>query len=123
MAEHRRFRRIPFREPSGIETSRFETFEGAAAYDLSCGGVRLRSQQFLALGTELRVCFQLRDHDQFIISGKVVWVQKEPFGDYYQFGIEFQNDPLYNFYRKCFEDCFEGRSSLKGVVLNGPRDK
>ena len=107
--EQRRFPRIPFREPSGVETERFESFEGTAACDLSSGGMRLRSHQFLALGFPLRVRFQLQNNQEFIMPGKVVWIQKEPYGDYYQFGVEFENEPSCVFQRRMLESCIEER--------------
>ncbi len=107
MSDQRRFRRVPFREALGMETGAFEHFQGTTAYDLSAGGVRIRSEQFIALGTPMRVKFQLENGEVVVLNGKVVWIQKEPQGEYYQLGLEFQEDTENSFRRKRLGDYLE----------------
>ena len=54
--------------------------------------VRIRSEQFMSLGTPVRARFQLESKKVVTMTGKVVWTQKEPYGDYYQIGVEFQEE-------------------------------
>lgn len=108
MTEQRRFRRIPFREALGMEADTFEEFQGTTAYDLSAGGIRVRSEQFMALGTPMRIKFQLENGEVIVLNGKVVWIQKEPYGEYYQLGVEFQDDTANVFKRKRLEDYIGG---------------
>lgn len=107
MSEQRRFPRARFREALGVETRRFDDFQGASAFDLSVGGVRLRSEQFMALDTPVRIRFQLDDEQMIILIGKVAWVKKEAYGEYYQTGVEFQEEALSNVSRKRIQDYIE----------------
>ena len=107
MTEYRSSRRVPFREALGIEEGRYEEFKGAVACDLSEGGVRIRSEKFMSLGTPLRARFQLEDKQVVTLTGKVAWVQKEPYGEYYQIGVEFQQEEDALFKRRNIHDYIE----------------
>lgn len=104
MINHRRFRRIPFNEALGFEGSHYESFKGSLACDLSEGGVRVRSERFMPLGTSLRTRFQLDNMQVITLMGKVVWAQKEPQGEYYQMGVEFEEEDENLFTRRSIHD-------------------
>ena len=99
MRDQRRFGRISFREALGLESGLRDDFQGAIARDLSGGGLRIRSERFLALGAPVRVRLQLND-EILILGGEVVWVQKEPYGEYYQIGVKFEDNSSNMFKRK-----------------------
>lgn len=92
MSERRKFQRVCYREALGIETNRYEEFKGAAGQDLSSGGMRIRSEHFMPIHSSVRLRFRIDDDRLIVLEGKVVWVQKERFGDYYQLGVEFQEN-------------------------------
>ncbi len=110
MKEQRRFRRILFREALGFGTGSSDELNGTTAYDLSSGGVRIRSEQFMSLGTPIRLRLQLAENEVVDMTGKVVWVQKEPFGEYYQLGVEFEENVQNMFRRRSIEDYIEDGS-------------
>ena len=107
LSDQRRFRRISYRESLGLETGAFEQFQGTTAYDLSQGGIRIRSEQFIALGTPIRVKFNLENEDVVVLTGKVVWVQKESGGDYYQLGVDFPDAESNLFPKKRIQEYIE----------------
>lgn len=109
MSEQRKYSRIPFRQALGVEAGKFEEFQGLTGFDLSAGGVRMRSEQFLAIGTQVRIRFKLENEEFIVLRGKVVWTQKEPEGEYYQMGIEFYQEPNNDFRRRRVQDYIEDR--------------
>ena len=99
MRDQRQFYRIPFREALGVESGVTDDFRGAMGRDLSGGGLRIRSEQFMALGAPVRVRFQLED-EILVLTGEVAWVQREQHGEYYQIGVKFEEDVSNMFKRK-----------------------
>src|SRR3990167_4455124 len=80
---------------------------GSLAYDISGGGVKLLAHEFVPMGTKLRVGIPLEYPMKMINAvGRVVWVQKRPYTEQYDLGLEFldinsedQND-LVNYVEK-----------------------
>jgi len=107
MSDQRQFRRIAFREALEFEVDRFKDFMGSTACDLSSGGVRIRCEKFMPLGTSIRVKFQIAEAQVFILMGKIVWIQQEPFGGYYQLGVEFHKDDSNEFKRRRIHNFIE----------------
>ena len=89
--DKRSFSRIKLSEPVRFEFKDPGHFGGCLSCDISEGGVRLRVNEFIALGTELSVNISLPSNRVVECVGKVVWVQKLPYVDQYQVGIEFEN--------------------------------
>lgn len=89
MEDKRRFRRIPFREPVQFRSKDHAEPAGCVAYDLSERGIRLNSQNFIAVKEELALTLQMDFGTQIDVQGRVVWVQRVPHAEYYQVGLEF----------------------------------
>lgn len=90
MRERRKFVRI--KEEDGLTYSRIPDYKEAhdASRDISAGGIRFHTQEFVPLHSVLRVTIKLEHNLQRINAvAKVVWV-KEMFGDgNYEVGAEF----------------------------------
>jgi len=90
--EKRQFRRAfhsgsvqyQFKDPS--------QFGGCVSKDLSEGGLRVRLNNFVPLNTELTLTVRLVDENIVECVGRVVWVEKSRFGEYYQAGLKFAED-------------------------------
>ena len=62
--------------------------------DVGEGGVRLISREFLPLNSKLKLEFFLTSASEALTAvGKVVWVQKLPYGYQHDIGIEFVDIP------------------------------
>lgn len=72
--ERRRHRRVPVRVVIDYETA--DQFFTDYALNLSLGGIYIRTDEMLPVGTRLRIHFSVPEHDGFIDGwGKVVRVQ------------------------------------------------
>ena len=109
MSEQRKYSRVPFRQALGVEAGKFEEFQGSIGFDLSAGGVRIRSEEFMSVGTPIRIRFKLENDELIVLRGKVVWIQKEPHGEYYQMGVEFYQEPTNDFRRRRVQDYIENK--------------
>ncbi len=86
----RRYKRIVFKRPIKSRAEGWDVLTGHLAQDLSEGGVRFISTEFIPVNTEIMVQIQLKDQSRIIeIPGRVVWVRVNPASDNYQFGLEF----------------------------------
>ena len=100
--EHRQFPRVDFHEP--VECTLLPQEEGngwenrgLAACDISEGGLKFYTTDFIPLHKAVRLSFYIRAQQHIALSGKVVWVQKMPHSDNYQVGLKFDDavsDPL-----------------------------
>ena len=50
---------------------------------------RIRSTDFISLNTELTLKIRLDDENVAHCTGRVIWVEKDRFGEGYQAGLEF----------------------------------
>ena len=58
--------------------------------DLGGGGLRLLAHEFVPVRTRLRLEFSLGQATEPIVAvGRTVWVQRIPYGEQYQVGVEF----------------------------------
>ncbi len=64
-------------------------FGGWLSCDLSEGGMRVKLNDFIPLHTELALQIRLADETIMDCTGRIVWVEKNRFGDNYQAGLEF----------------------------------
>ena len=65
---------------------------GSLGFDISEGGLRLRFNDYVPLGTELLLTISLAKQATIECSGVVVWAKKYPYNDAYQAGIQFEVD-------------------------------
>jgi len=87
--KQRRYKRVVFREPYQLTTRKGELLGSSLSFDLSIGGIRLRAEDFLPLGSEVSIRFSCKEDRLLTMNGKVSWVQKVPHSDAYQIGVEF----------------------------------
>ena len=67
---------------------------GCIGVDLSEAGLRLYADDFVPLNKEMLVSFHLQNRDFVELTGKVVWVQKIPHGEYFHIGLKFEDSDL-----------------------------
>lgn len=89
--DHRMYKRIKLSEPVRFSFKDPSRFGGCLSYDISEGGVKVRFNEFVPLGTELIMSITLASNRVVECIGKVVWVKQIPFTEHYQVGLEFEN--------------------------------
>ncbi|MBF0595032.1 MAG: PilZ domain-containing protein [Candidatus Omnitrophica bacterium] len=91
--DNRKYPRAVFKRSIKYKTTSVEAFSGQLSHDISQGGIRINSNDFVPLNSSLTVQFQLEDLGRlFDLQGKVVWVRHLPYSDGYQVGVEFTGD-------------------------------
>ena len=99
--EKRRYSRVIYREAvhyqilPGVHADPaagrpIKPFGGCLSWDLSEGGIRFRSDEFIPLNMELALQFSLGPKTPLGVEAKVVWVQKCPHSEYFFLGLEFK---------------------------------
>ena len=94
-AEKRRHRRVQLRQPISFQSVDSALKGGSLSCDLSEGGARVDTYDFLPLGTELTLQIRLAVEKIVEYVGRVVWIRKFPFADRYQVGLEFSRDKTF----------------------------
>lgn len=89
MDEKRNFRRFCHTGPVQFQFKDPNRFGGWLSCNLSEGGIRVYLNDFIPLNTELTLQVRLADETIMDCTGRVVWVEKNRFGDNYQAGLEF----------------------------------
>jgi len=100
MDNKRKFQRVSFRDPVGCQIpgsipfgeTVSEDFGGCLCFDISKGGMRLRSNEFVPLSTEMVFRVPLGPEDVVEVAGEVVWTQKYPHAEQYQLGVRFLDE-------------------------------
>lgn len=90
MDERRKFRRTGAKEKARIASAQ-SRHEGSLL-DISSGGMRILSDNHIAIGTQVSGQFKIMPHTgNFYVSGEVVWAKpaKEPLAFGYEIGIKF----------------------------------
>jgi len=83
--------RVKLRSPIQFESKDLRGFGGSLAYDISEGGVRMNFNEFVPPGKELILKCQLKAEETAECLAKVVWIQKLPFSERYQAGLQFES--------------------------------
>ena len=87
--EKRNFQRVNRAQPVQIQFKDPKKFRSSLSCDLSEGGIRIHSDNFIPLNTELTLSIQLTDEGIVECPCRVAWVRKNRFSDSYQAGLEF----------------------------------
>ena len=90
--EKRRLKRVEFREPLRYSKGALIPLSGSLAYDLSEGGLRFQTEDFIPLNESLAIMMELSPEKVLSLHGRVVWVQMVPHSDRYHVGLKFDND-------------------------------
>ncbi len=88
-ADNRKFPRAEFREAVQYRFPEVATLNGSVGYDLSCGGVRFRTEDFIPIDAQVVVNLTLKAEREATLDARVVWVQKVAHSDTYHVGCEF----------------------------------
>ncbi len=106
-SERRNFNRIRLAQPVQCRLKDWEEQRGALSCDISEGGMRLNSTSFLPLHTEVLLKIQL-SHEQVVeCRSQVVWIQRIPFTERYQVGLEFIQDKNFIYTQKQIQKCLQ----------------
>lgn len=108
MEERRRFHRFRHAEAVHFQWKDPRYFGGCLSCDLSEGGIRFHSDDFIPLNTPLTLQIQLAGDRVADCMGHVVWVEKERFADRYQVGLEFAGGSPYQLQNMLCERSKEG---------------
>ncbi len=100
MENQRKFPRVAFRDPVTCRIPGAVPFGenvnrdigGCVCFDISRGGMRLRTNDFIPLSTEVVFSVPLGKEDVAEVAGKVVWAQKYPHAEQYQIGVRFLDE-------------------------------
>lgn len=93
--DSRRYKRVPFKRGVRVCHQSRGVFEGNLAQDISQGGVRVFTSDFIPILTVVTVLVQLKDKTSVLeFQAKVVWVRYNPLSENYQLGLEFMDDKL-----------------------------
>lgn len=88
--DKRRFARARFQEAVGYQLKEVSHFGGCLACDISEGGLRVHFNDFIPIGSEVLLQMKLRSASKvFDLVGQVKWLQRVPYSDRYQMGLEF----------------------------------
>jgi Tfp pilus assembly protein PilZ len=95
-AEQRRFPRVAFRRPVRFRPEEDVLFSSYLAKDISQGGLRFNSGNFIPVGEQVKLQIKLGQEDRVLdVLGKVVWAKYVPSFDMYQLGVKFKGDASY----------------------------
>ena len=104
MEERRRFSRVQYRGPISFSYKIFDEYDqrgwskdfsgGCLSVDLSEGGLRFHSFEFIALGTVISFSVPFSEEKIIQVSGKVVWVQQRAYTEEFNVGLEFNEREL-----------------------------
>lgn len=88
-SDNRKFPRAEFRQAVRYRFPEASVLNGSVGYDLSCGGVRFRTEEFLPVDAQVVVNLSLKTEREATLDARVVWVQKVAHCDTYYVGCEF----------------------------------
>lgn len=88
--DKRKYKRANFKRSIKYSTPNLEIDCSHIGQDISSGGIRMNSNEFIAVGSTIvvQVKLDLRGK-QYSLPGKVKWVRYLPHSDNYQLGVEF----------------------------------
>lgn len=69
---------------------------GCVAKDISLGGVCIKIGEFFPVGSILDLQFKLPlSHQAFNVKGKIMWINKKPYNEEWDVGLEILKDATY----------------------------
>lgn len=89
LEDKRKFPRKEFRQAVQYRFPEATVLNGSIGFDLSEGGVRFRTEDFVPLDAQVVINLQLKAEREATLVARVVWVQKVPHGDNFHIGCEF----------------------------------
>lgn len=93
---NREFSRVPFKRPVKCKTSNVEIYAGHLAQDISQGGMCIKSNEFVPVGSRVIVQVQFDHQGRLLdLEAKVVWTRELPYANGFQLGLEFVEGDLF----------------------------
>jgi len=86
----RNAQRVNLSEAVQFESAEHPEGGGSLGFDISEGGLRMRFNEYVSIGTELSLRITLPDQTVINCLGVVMWINKEPLNDAYSAGIRFE---------------------------------
>ena len=105
--ERRNFNRLQLAQPVQCDLKGWEEQKGALSCDMSEGGMRLNIATFLPLHAEVMVKIQSNYGQVIECRAQVVWIQRIPFTERYQAGLEFIRDKDFIYTQKQIRKCIQ----------------
>ena len=106
-SERRNFNRLRLAQPVQCDLKGWEEQKGALSCDISEGGMRLNIAAFLPLHAEVLLRIQLNYGQVIECRAQVVWIQRIPFTERYQAGLEFIRDQDFIYTQKQIQKCIQ----------------
>lgn len=88
-AEKRQFKRSLLKTPVQFFLKNESQSSGSTACDISTDGMRIRVFDFIPMDAELTLQVQLKNDRCVGLRGRIVWIQRIPFSEYYEAGLKF----------------------------------
>lgn len=92
----RSFRRVECRSLVKFKVKDSAEPSGCLARDISDGGIKINLNDFVPLNSEVNIEVQLVAQRIVDCVARIVWIEKMPFMDRYQAGLEFYDDRIEN---------------------------
>ena len=91
--ENRRYRRESMPAEVFYKNEKTHSTGGCIAKNVSEGGVCIKVKEFFPIGTVIDLQFKLPlSETAFNVKGKVMWINKSPYNELWEAGIEIQGD-------------------------------
>lgn len=90
----RHYRRVECRNSVRFKLKGSAEPSGCLAQDISDGGIKINLNDFVPLNSEINVEVQLAAQRIVDCVAKIVWIEKMPFMDRYQAGLEFDDERI-----------------------------
>ena len=91
ISNKRNAQRVQLGEAVQFESAGRPEGVGSLGFDISEGGLRMRFNDYVPVGTELSLRITLPDQTVINCIGVVMWVNKEPLNESYTAGIRFES--------------------------------
>lgn len=105
--DKRAYLRTKLSEPVQYQLSETGLENGSVCADISEGGLRIKLNNFIPVGKNIRLQIHLPQGHSVECIGKVVWIKQERYSERFQAGISFEN-PEYKY--------GEGRHQVRNYI-------
>lgn len=113
VAEKRKNVRISSNHALHYQSTQSSQFGDSLTLNVSKGGLRLDSADFLPMGSELELSFG-SEEEMINCIGRVVWVEKNRYNDRYYLGVQFLETEAQSFKDKILKLVLINRTEKRG---------
>lgn len=112
-SERRQFKRVRFAEPVQLQFKNPNKFGACLSCDLSEGGIRVNLEDFVPPETDFILHIPLGTEKVVDCLGKVAWIDKLPYSERYQAGLEFTG----------FDMLMDAKTQIRRFIQTIPNNK